>query len=147
MVTFKEIPDEVSLCVNISNCPCHCSGCHSSHLWEDVGIKLDEEAIDYLLFSNKGVTCIALMGGDREPAEINKLARHVKRTSDVKVAWYSGRQELSSLIELENFDFIKLGPYVEELGPIDKETTNQRLYEVSNGELVDITSKFWDTWK
>ena len=43
-----------------------------------------------------------------------------------------------------NFDFVKVGPYVERLGGLDHETTNQRLYKVENGkELVDITSRFW----
>ena len=46
-------------------------------------------------------------------------------------------------IELGNFDYIKLGPYIEEFGPLNSKTTNQRFYKVSDGELVDITSKFW----
>ena len=36
-IVFQEIPDEVTLAVNISNCPCRCPGCHSEYLWEDVG--------------------------------------------------------------------------------------------------------------
>lgn len=36
-VVFQEIPDEVTLAVNISNCPCRCPGCHSRYLWGDVG--------------------------------------------------------------------------------------------------------------
>ena len=27
LITFTEIPDEISLCLNISGCPCHCEGC------------------------------------------------------------------------------------------------------------------------
>ena len=45
-VVFQEIPDEVTLAINISNCPCHCPGCHSRYLWEDIGLSLDTEAID-----------------------------------------------------------------------------------------------------
>ena len=36
-VTFAEVPNEISLCINISNCPCNCKGCHSSYLAEDIG--------------------------------------------------------------------------------------------------------------
>ena len=36
-VVFQEIPDEVTLAINISNCPCRCPGCHSHYLWEDIG--------------------------------------------------------------------------------------------------------------
>ena len=32
-IVFQEIPDEVTLAVNISNCPCRCPGCHSQYLW------------------------------------------------------------------------------------------------------------------
>ena len=41
-IVFQEIPDEVTLAVNITGCPCHCPGCHSPHLWEDSGTELDE---------------------------------------------------------------------------------------------------------
>lgn len=36
-VVFQEIPDEITLAINISNCPCHCKGCHSQYLAEDIG--------------------------------------------------------------------------------------------------------------
>ena len=45
-IVFQEIPDEVTLAINISNCPCHCPGCHSHYLWEDVGLPLTTDAID-----------------------------------------------------------------------------------------------------
>ena len=35
MVVFEEIPNEITLAINITNCPCHCKGCHSQFLWED----------------------------------------------------------------------------------------------------------------
>ena len=45
-IVFQEIPDEVTLAINISNCPCHCPGCHSHYLWEDIGLPLNTNAID-----------------------------------------------------------------------------------------------------
>ena len=45
-IVFQEIPDEVTLAINISNCPCHCPGCHSHYLWDDIGLPLDTDAID-----------------------------------------------------------------------------------------------------
>ena len=44
-IVFQEIPDEVTLAINISNCPCHCPGCHSHYLWEDIGLPLDTDLI------------------------------------------------------------------------------------------------------
>lgn len=152
-VVFAEVPDEVTLAINISNCPWHCKGCHSPYLQDNIGIVLfsyvshDMKALNYLINNNKGITCVAFMGGDANTKEIDLCAAYVKLNTDLKVAWYSGRQELSRDINLGNFDYIKLGPYREEFGPLNSKTTNQRMYKVAekNGSygLVDITNKFW----
>ena len=151
-ITFQEIPDEITLCINISNCPCHCIGCHSSYLAEDIGEGLTLDKIYKLIENNEGITCICFMGGDFSPKEIDMFARCIKDLYDIKVAWYSGRQELSKYINLKCFDFIKLGPYIEEFGPLNSKTTNQRFYQVikshyedgtSGYELLDTTYKFW----
>ena len=123
MVTFSEFPDEISLCINISNCPCHCIGCHSSYLAEDIGEPLLESTLHKLITENKGITCVGFMGGDIEPKSVNALAQYVKTEY--------------------NFDYIKIGPYIEEYGPLNNPNTNQRMYLVDNGKLIDITSKFW----
>lgn len=157
-IVFREVPDETTLAINISNCPCRCPGCHSSYLAEDVGESLDEDSLVDMMLSNKGITCVAFMGGDSDPGYVDWLAsiiRSMQATesgtgswTDVKIAWYSGRQELSPAIDLKNFDYIKLGPYKEELGPLNSPTTNQRLYKVVTSNdtsvLEDITYKFWN---
>ena len=33
-IVFQEVPDEVTLAINISGCPHKCEGCHSKYLWE-----------------------------------------------------------------------------------------------------------------
>ena len=84
------------------------------------------------------------MGGDANSSKVDDIAQDIKEYyPKLKVAWYSGKQELSKDINLEFFDFIKLGPYIEELGPLNSRTTNQRFYKVNDGELINITSKFW----
>lgn len=148
LITFSEIPDEITLCINISNCPCKCPGCHSSYLAQDVGEPLTVMDIARLLKQNKGVSCICFMGGDASPKTINSIATWVKSAyPDLKVAWYSGRQELSKRINLRNFDYIKLGPYIKEFGPLTSKTTNQVLLKIDciDGRYLinDITSKFW----
>lgn len=148
MVVFEEIPDEITLAINITNCPCHCKGCHSPFLWEDEGTALTENMLDKLISMDDGITCVAFMGGDASPAEISRLARYVKQNHDLKVGWYSGRDEVSADIELANFDYIKIGRYDEQLGGLNKPTTNQRLYKVAHTdesiEMQDITQRFWD---
>lgn len=143
-IVFQEIPDEITLAINISGCPCNCKGCHSSYLAKDIGEPLDLQHLTNLIDSNKGISCVCIMGGDANPSEVDDIAQDIKEYyPELKVGWYSGRQELSKDIELGNFDYIKLGPYKEEFGPLNSKTTNQRFYKVSDGELVDITSKFW----
>lgn len=147
-VVFAEIPNEITLAINISGCPCNCKGCHSSYLAEDIGQRLDFDSLNKVINANTGVTCISFMGGDVNSSNVNILAEFIRaKYPELKVAWYSGRQELSEDIELMNFDYIKLGPYIEEFGPLNSKTTNQRMYKIvkQNGsyELVDITNKFW----
>lgn len=147
-VVFAEIPDEITLAINISGCPCNCKGCHSSYLAGDIGERLDFDSLDKVINANTGVTCISFMGGDVDSSNVNILAEFIRaKYPELKVAWYSGRQELNEDIELMNFDYIKLGPYIEEFGPLNSKTTNQRMYKVvkqnGNYELVDITNKFW----
>ena len=143
MVTFSEFPDEISLCINISQCPCHCTGCHSSYLAEDIGEPLLESTLHRLITENKGITCVGFMGGDIEPKSVNALAQYIKTEYNLKVGWYSGRQTLSKDIDYRLFDYIKIGPYIEEYGPLNNPNTNQKMYLVDNGQLIDITSKFW----
>ena len=142
-VTFSEVPDEITLCINITGCKIGCKNCHSSYLAEDIGNELNSNSIKELINNNKGITCISFMGGDSSPSKINALAQWVKINYPIKTAWYSGRQELSKDINLNNFNFIKLGPYIEDLGPLNSKTTNQRFYKVEEGKLVDITNLFW----
>ena len=145
-VVMREVPDEITLAINISDCPCHCKGCHSPYLAEDIGKPLDKTVLSRLLEDNKGVSCVSFMGGDRDTVHIVALASWVKTHTDLKVAWYSGRQEISDMVarQLRWFDYIKLGPYKEELGPLDSRTTNQRLYKVTDSGLFDMTDRFWN---
>lgn len=143
-VVFAEVPDEITLAINISNCPCQCKGCHSSYLAQDIGEPLDLQHLTDLIDSNKGISCVCIMGGDANSSEVDDIAQDIKEYyPELKVGWYSGRQELSKDIELGNFDFIKLGPYIEEFGPLNSKTTNQRFYKVNGKELIDITNRFW----
>lgn len=182
-IVFREIPDETTLAINISNCPCHCPGCHSSYLAEDIGEPLTITRIEKLINENKGITAICFMGGDNDPKLINHYAGLVRALTttkivdsfiihkevkfpkvtipdetemqwqetvplNIKIGWYSGRATLAEEIDLKNFNYVKLGPYIEECGPLNNPNTNQRLYKVivEDGEykLTNITYKFWD---
>ena len=63
LIAFSEIPKEVALCINISGCRIHCTGCHSKYLWEDIGTPLTPKTLDDLILCSKGITCVCIMGG------------------------------------------------------------------------------------
>lgn len=144
-IVFQEVPDEVTLAINLSNCPNRCKGCHSPHLMADVGEPLTEESLSILLNKyGKAITCVCFMGGDVFPDEVQHLAAYLHRQSitPVKVGWYSGKPQLPEGFDINYFHYIKLGPYIEELGGLKSVKTNQRFYRIANGEMQDITYRF-----
>lgn len=146
-IVFQEIPDETTLAINLSLCPCHCPGCHSSYLWGDVGNELTIEALDMLIATDGGgdITCVSFMGGDNDPAAVSRLAGYIhERHPELKTAWYTGRTVISPYVDRQNFDYIKVGPYIRHLGPLKSRTTNQRMYRRNpDGTFADVTSWFW----
>ncbi len=146
LITFSEIPDEITLCINISNCPFKCKGCHSKELWEDIGIELTTNEINSLL--QDGVSCISFMGGDSDLKTLIELLLFViTNYPNIKTAWYTGRKEIPDDFPLTLLDYIKLGPYIKEKGPLNNRNTNQRLYKLYHKDLItffeNITYKLW----
>lgn len=152
-ITFAEIPDEISLCINISNCPHRCKSCHSPYLQEDVGEELTPEVLDKLIEDNKGITCVCFMGEGGRLFDIAYLSELVHLKHNLKTAWYTGLDfHLNSMSECVGrpiaceFDYVKTGPYIESLGPLNKKTTNQRMYKKVSEHPIkfeDITDRFW----
>ncbi|MDR1129442.1 MAG: 4Fe-4S cluster-binding domain-containing protein, partial [Prevotellaceae bacterium] len=86
-IVFQEIPNEITLAVNISNCPNRCKGCHSPHLMEDYGEILDENTLAGLLERYRNaITCFCFMGGDASPLEVECLAVFLRKNYGVKIA-------------------------------------------------------------
>ena len=148
-VTFSEFPDEISLCINISNCPFHCPGCHSPELWKDKGIELSQRKLEKLISENEGISLVGFMGG--EPSIVNMLAEVVHKKG-LKVGWYWGGDTIPKEIDIKWFDYIKIGPYIQEKGGLDNPNTNQRFYakgstlhkmDANSEMLYDVTYKFW----
>jgi anaerobic ribonucleoside-triphosphate reductase activating protein len=85
------------------------------------------------------------MGGDADPKGVNLLAQYIhEEHPQFKVAWYSGRLRIPSTVCKTDFDYIKIGPFIRHLGPLNKPTTNQRFYRLTDeGTFENITSRFW----
>lgn len=141
-IVFQEVPDEVTLAVNLTNCPNRCKGCHSPHLREDIGHVLDLAEIEKLIASyDNCITCFCFMGGDADKKEVERLARFIREHYGLKTAWYSGRNEMPD--DTKCFNFVKLGPYMPEYGGLRSQKTNQRFYQNNDGTFIDITSHYW----
>ena len=156
-VVFEEIHDEVTLAVNITNCQHSCPGCHSPYLRENIGNELNFKAIDELIEKNDGITCFCFMGEGNDPKSLKDDILYIKeKYPSIKIGLYSGGNDVDDFY-WDNLNYIKLGPYIEERGPLNKETTNQRLYKRTGGEhpdsvlvngkrhtpWTDITYRFW----
>lgn len=155
-VTFAEVPNEISLCINLSNCPHKCKGCHSPYLQEDIGEELTKQVLAELISSNPGISCVCFMGGDSDIPYLSTIATYVKENFNLKTAWYTGLDFKPSNNRpiCRSFDFVKVGSYIEEYGPLTSKTTNQRFYargvhtgklDVNYSMFYDITDKFWKT--
>ncbi len=141
-IGFQEFPDEISLLINISNCPFHCPGCHSPELWKDVGTELTVSEFDKLIKNNSGITCVGFMGG--VPKEVDSLASRVRlKYPTLRTGWYYGGTEIPEDVNLFNFDYVKIGPYMKDLGGLDNPNTNQIMYHIVDGLMIDITYEFW----
>ncbi len=60
-VVLEEIPDKVSLAVEITQCQGSCVGCHSPFLRKDIGEELTEAAISAMVEDNFGVNCFLFL--------------------------------------------------------------------------------------
>lgn len=145
-IVFAEIPEEVSLAINITNCPNRCVGCHSAYLQEDIGVVLDETELCRIIdLYASAITCVCFMGGDAEPELVEHLSLFVRnKYPKLRTGWYSGRPTISDKIKVTSFNYIKIGGYIAEKGPLNNRNTNQRLYKIDeSGTMNDITCLFW----
>lgn len=144
-ITFSEIPGKVSLTLSISGCANNCIGCHSPHLRENIGTKLDFNSLNAILKEYQiGINSIVFLGGDQYKDLIIPLLKEVKKEyPNLKLCLYSGAVDIHNDIKLE-LDYYKVGPYIEKFGSLESKTTNQKFYERNNNEWVDTTHKFWN---
>lgn len=141
-VVFEEIPNMISLALNITNCQNMCVGCHSPELRLDGGVELTNGEMDNLIEKNYGVNCVLFMGEGKDMKRLLEIAQYVKNKYDIAVAVYSGRNNVEEEY-YEIFDYVKVGEYKKEFGPLNSPTTNQRLYRMTEERKEDITYLFW----
>ena len=136
-IVCQEIPDEITLALNLSLCPNNCPGCHSAYLASDIGEELTPAFLHSLVASYaSAITCVALMGGDNDPQAVETLLRSVKEAfPTLRTGWYSGKNTLPPHWQSTTIDYIKIGAYKADHGPLSSPHTNQRFYRINNGQL------------
>jgi len=122
--------------------------------------------LDRMIHNTPGVSCIAFMGGDAEPDDVLAKARFVHDNfNTVKTCWYSGSVAPptagsdGSVLSYDSLDYLKIGPWIKERGPLGSPGGNQRMYMKLHGndfhptnheifltpdknKWIDITYKF-----
>ena len=145
-ISHSEVPGESNLCIYISGCCNKCNNCHYPELQStDYGEILSDYFMDIIDLYRPLATCVCFMGeGDLSKRSKEELLHYAKLIKDMglKVCLYSGR-DFGVEEWMYAFDYIKTGSYKEELGALDKRSTNQRLYHVVNNTVEDITELFW----
>lgn len=135
-IVFQEVPNELSLAFEITNCPRRCPGCHTPELQGDCGEvltiqKFDQICEKYASYDGKFMfSCVLFMGGEQHP-EFDEFLEHCRKMG-LKTALYTGAESVS-LNVLKKLDYVKLGKYIAALGGLDSPTTNQRFYILKGG--------------
>ena len=145
-ISELEIPNNKSLVIYISECQNKCVDCHTPFLHNKYGEILKDNFSDiFKLFYNYfDVLCIMGEGKGRykEKQEIQYYCEYAHKHNK-KFALYSGR-DCNIEDWMKDFDYIKIGSYKKEYGPLSSNTTNQILYKKEKDEFVNITRLFWN---
>ena len=144
-IVFQEVPNEVSLAINISGCPHRCEGCHSKYLWEYEGNYISDDLVALIEKYKDLITCVCFMGGDQNQNELSDLLI-VAHKYNLKTALYTGVDFMGDLqIQvLRHLDYCKIGHYDENCGGLNHPNTNQKMFAKHFGTDIwkDITHKF-----
>lgn len=141
-----EVPNETSLVVYISGCKNNCPYCHYSDLQKtDYGSILMHHYKELITIYQHYITCVCFLGeGDNDIHSRNEfsiICQYIK-SKHLKACLYSGR-DCGIEKWMYCFDYIKLGNYKENRGPLTSESTNQKLYKRVEDSYIDITYNFW----
>lgn len=154
-ISLLEVPNEISLCFNISGCPCKCEGCSEPYLREDVGDCLTFDYIKDLLkrYKDYGLTCICFMGGDKDHEDLEELLILVKAEfPNIKTAFYSGFDYINVDL-IPHLNYYKYGRFIlpegepsewhkKSCGPINFPWSNQKVFKIVDNKMIDITNEF-----
>lgn len=145
-LSHMEVPGEASICIYITGCPNRCPECHYRVLQlQDSGELLGKNLDTILAFYSPIASCVCFLGeGTAGDADRDELIDYAEKVHDLKLkcCLYSGRDtEIEDWMQV--FDYVKVGRYRKDCGPISSPNTNQRMYKKTNEGYTDMTTEFW----
>lgn len=145
-IVFQEVPNEVSLAIEVGGCPFRCAGCHSPYMWEDGPFTCNKDLWSLIERYKDFITCVCFMGGDHDPKSFIAVMKKIVGETPLKICLYTGREGVESLEAdgiMDYLDYVKVGSYKAELGGLSSPKTNQRFYKVKGGLIAeDLTEYF-----
>lgn len=144
-IVLQEVPDEISLALNVTECPHHCVGCHSAYLSESYGEYVSGKLPELLKQYQGLISCVCFMGGDQHINDFMQQCQFIKHNCpELKIAVYTGSDNIHIFDScFEYLDYIKIGPYDKQFGGLNDPNTNQRMYKKDRNEWIDITYRFY----
>lgn len=139
MVTFQEVPNELSFCVCAYGCPLKCKGCSWANETEYAEFSLKDMKAVLEKYQGGLITCVCFLGGDWND-DFNDYLRLCKGYG-LKTCLYTGRDTFGNEKILENLDYLKYGHWDSELGGLDSKKTNQVFLNLKSGEKLNYY--FW----
>lgn len=141
-IVWQEVPNETSLAFLIAGCPLRCAGCHSADSWKaGSGRELSAEYLKGRLKRYQGlISCVLFLGGEWQPEALIDMLKIVQEAG-LKSCLYTGleRAELEAVSDgiVPRLDYLKTGRWLSERGGLDQLTTNQKLINLSTGEVLN----------
>lgn len=138
-VCFQEVPNEISLTFSIAGCPNRCPNCSwkSSEI-QETAKPLTNSVYSRFLNKYKGLaSCVLFLGGDWDTQDLITKLKMAKERG-YKTCLYTGCE--MNLVHPDiktNLDFIKVGPYIEELGGLTSPKTNQKFIDLVHNTILN----------
>lgn len=151
-ITLTEVPNHIAVFFEIGNCTVHCPGCHSPELWDTNYTKCTETLEDIEAYIReqytKGANAVLFMGGLRSSLPGSKafIYEILKPLAEkgYEICLYDGGTYNLALEKASVYcKWLKIGPYVENLGGLDSPKTNQRFLEKGRYIWYDKTKEYF----
>lgn len=142
-VSWQELPGYTNLIVPIQGCMHKCKGCHSPEYADFyAGVKLKFYHIDSYLKRFPAINSVIFFGGDQYHCQMFDLINKIE-SENIIYSLYTGLDNINEVDKtlLTALTYVKIGCYIEDLGPLNSHKTNQRIYRLP--QYQDQTQEFF----